>query len=198
MATEEEEEAWQPRKYKADQILPWLYVGGDSYTWDALNEQGIKHIVNVRGGAYPDSTEFPAQNYHIVPLSDYGLSTLADELPKVFKILDAVKRNNQNQSSPDKVLVHCSMGMNRAPTTVIGYLVAQEGWTLLEAFEHVKKHRTQTYPQPNYIKQLRELEVEWKGTASVGDEKIETLFPPMSELIKNAMAQLAEEAEGSN
>ena len=53
-----------------------------------------------------------------------------------------------------RVFVHCSIGKSRSSTVVIAYLMHKFGWSLPEAFQFVKKRRTQAEPNPGFLAQL--------------------------------------------
>ncbi|KAL6073095.1 Dual specificity protein phosphatase 13, variant 2 [Balamuthia mandrillaris] len=121
------------------------------------------------------------------------------------------KKKEQVKQRKEKVLVHCAMGVNRSSTVVIGYLVRHEKWALRKAYEHLvesnyntcttkpnfiqKKRRPQVQPHPEYLKQLRKLEVAWRGSSSVDDELEATLFPPFHLQFSKMLATLSTEEE---
>jgi protein-tyrosine phosphatase len=64
------------------------------------------------------------------------------------------------------VLVNCAVGISRSPSFVIAYLMKTRGWTLEEAFVHVKRARPQIQPNDEFMAQLRVYEMRL-GTRSV-------------------------------
>ncbi|KAF6744671.1 protein-tyrosine phosphatase-like protein [Ephemerocybe angulata] len=66
-----------------------------------------------------------------------------------------------------RILVHCSAGVSRSPTIVVGYLMKQRGMTLREALGCVLSVRPQVLPNPGFLAQLKTLEVELTGMSTV-------------------------------
>jgi len=66
-----------------------------------------------------------------VPVLDFNRDDLRRNLPKCVRILDALLQDGH------KVLVHCSSGVNRAPSVVIAYLHWIKGLALDEAVRRV-------------------------------------------------------------
>eukprot|EP01088_Endostelium_zonatum_P013509 TRINITY_DN28139_c0_g1_i1.p1 TRINITY_DN28139_c0_g1~~TRINITY_DN28139_c0_g1_i1.p1 ORF type:complete len:200 (-),score=34.83 TRINITY_DN28139_c0_g1_i1:183-782(-) len=179
---EEEEIAHKPNKFKTRaksppvQILDWLYLGSEHHAFDVdqLKELQIDYILNVYRGNIEND-----EKVLVVPLCDYGGSSLKNQLPKCFDFLQRVKKQHK------KVLVHCAMGFNRSPTVIIGYLVKHENMTLAEAVELVKSKRD-VRPVPRYLSQLQNLEKDWKNLerSSLTEERIDELFPPIQVLLQ--------------
>ncbi|KAL6073094.1 Dual specificity protein phosphatase 13 [Balamuthia mandrillaris] len=171
------------------EILPWLFLGSQYHAADdaALEQLGITCILNVVGGMYP--SEYDPDRFRMEPLSDYGRDSLEVKLQPCFAFLKQVKQRKE------KVLVHCAMGVNRSSTVVIGYLVRHEKWALRKAYEHLVERRPQVQPHPEYLKQLRKLEVAWRGSSSVDDELEATLFPPFHLQFSKMLATLSTEEE---
>ncbi|KAJ8418206.1 hypothetical protein AAFF_G00139150 [Aldrovandia affinis] len=57
-----------------------------------------------------------------------------------------------------KVLVHCGMGISRAPTIVFAFLMIWENLTLVEAINTVEQHR-HVFPNEGFLDQLRHLDM---------------------------------------
>jgi protein-tyrosine phosphatase len=55
-----------------------------------------------------------------------------------------------------KVLVHCQMGVSRAPTLVMAYLIEYQGMSLPEAYRLVSQNRPIVSPSPALIQSLVE------------------------------------------
>ncbi|KAL0175932.1 hypothetical protein M9458_028262, partial [Cirrhinus mrigala] len=52
------------------------------------------------------------------------------------------------------ILVHCKMGVSRSASTVIAYLMKQQGWALDHALNHVRERRPIVQPNEGFLKQL--------------------------------------------
>jgi len=74
-------------------------------------------------------------SFHHMPVPDGATEVLADRLPAIVTLLvELVARG-------ERVYLHCSAGMNRAPTVAIAYLHVQEGLPLAVARDDVKARR---------------------------------------------------------
>lgn len=56
------------------------------------------------------------------------------------------------------VLVHCEKGISRSPTVVIAYLVARNGWSVVEAFKFAQERRPCVEPNAGFMERLRRFE----------------------------------------
>src|SRR5262249_26844825 len=73
--------------------------------------------------------------FHHMPIPDGATEGLADPLPAIRTLLvELIARG-------ERVYLHCSAGMNRAPTVAIAYLHVQEGLPLAVARDDVKGRR---------------------------------------------------------
>eukprot|EP00386_Alphamonas_edax_P005924 GDKI01019306.1.p1 GENE.GDKI01019306.1~~GDKI01019306.1.p1 ORF type:complete len:431 (+),score=124.57 GDKI01019306.1:104-1294(+) len=52
------------------------------------------------------------------------------------------------------VLVHCSMGMSRSPSIIIGYLMVRKNMSLNQAIDFVKRKRCYIFPNAGFERQL--------------------------------------------
>ena len=59
-----------------------------------------------------------------------------------------------------KVLVHCYAGLSRSVTVIVAYLMQNERMLLDEALRFVKHKRPYAQPNPGFLKQLVEFELE--------------------------------------
>lgn len=102
---------------------------------EQLKDLGITHILNVDDESeclFPD--DFSYLHYKI---EDGGKD------PKIVECFEAATCFvRQALENGDRVLVHCFMGINRSATVAIAVLMNIEGWTLREAYEHVKACRS--------------------------------------------------------
>ena len=153
----------EPLTTEPNHVLPYLRIG--AYR-DALNESYLKSehidfILNVKDSCRYPST--PDVRYLHVPLSDYGDQNLFDEngFETCFTFIESAKEAN------GVCLVHCSQGVNRAPTIVLGYLVAKLKWTLKRAYEHLMQVRPMLSPHEKYFEQLQQLEQQVHGSISL-------------------------------
>jgi len=141
----------------SSEILPFLYLGGErnaSNKTELTLRTHITHILNVAwevANFYPDL--FIYQNYSISDYSDQNISEILD---------DAVLFIESARMSGGRCLVHCVQGISRSATVVIAYLIASEGWSVQTALQFVKERRSLIAPNPGFLQQLQEYEIEWK------------------------------------
>ena len=81
---------------------------------------------------------------------------LEDKLP--LKVIPYFKECIEFIENSDKVLVHCSCGINRSPTFVIAYLIwkTQSGFPKVNNF--VKSRRPCIEPNLGFIRQLQKFD----------------------------------------
>jgi len=128
------------------QILPQLFVGScprspediDLLRWKA----SITAVVNLQTEgdfAYWD-IDWPELEIHYgragmevrrVPVVDFNPDSLRENLPLCVEAVDDLMKDGHT------VYVHCNVGVNRSPSTIIAYLHWIEGRELDEAVDHV-------------------------------------------------------------
>lgn len=132
-----------------DQIAPEIFVGAfpDSTEEVAtLKEAGVTGVLNLQsdddyeylGVAWPAIERLYQEaglEVRRVRIQDFDDTDLRNRLPAAVDVLDEMLRDGHT------VYVHCTAGVNRAPSTVISYLLWVRGWTLQEALEHVQRCR---------------------------------------------------------
>ncbi|XP_069836955.1 dual specificity protein phosphatase 13B-like [Dendropsophus ebraccatus] len=143
-----------------NQVWPRLYLG-DAFTArdkSVLRQLGITHIVNAAYGRYRINTgpEF----YRDLNIDFYGVE--ADDHPH-FNLSEyffpAAQFIGAGLQSPNgRVLVHCAMGISRAASIVLAFLMISEGMSLLDALRSVSEHRDIS-PNPGFLEQLRQLDI---------------------------------------
>lgn len=75
---------------------------------------------------------------------------------------DAHKIIRDSVADGKNVMVHCAAGISRSATLVIAYLMIENGWTMREAYNYVKRKRTIIEPNIGFMKQLQGLEYKLK------------------------------------
>ena len=70
-----------------------------------------------------------------VPILDFNWTDLEQRLPEAVDVLKDLLDDGH------VVFVHCNVGLNRSPTTVVAYLHWFLGYSLEEAERFVRKHR---------------------------------------------------------
>ena len=133
-----------------DRILPELYIGScplNAEDVDRLHrDAGITAILNLQTEddfAFWE-IDWPRLEAHCrelgievlrVPVRDFDVDDLAQNLPAAVQALDELLRQGHT------VYVHCSAGINRAPSTVVAYLHWIRGLELDDAVRRVKTCR---------------------------------------------------------
>ena len=75
-----------------------------------------------------------------IPVRDFDADDLRQNLRRCVATLDELLQQGHT------VYVHCTMGINRSPTTIISYLHWVEGWDLDQAADHVTRcHACEPY-----------------------------------------------------
>ncbi|MEE6518005.1 hypothetical protein FKM82_028681 [Ascaphus truei] len=143
-----------------DQVWPNLYVGD---AWAArnkvlLHELRVTHVLNAAHGRY--NVDTGSKFYQGLPISYLGVEAFDEpsfDLSTYFE--QAANFIKQALDFPGgKVLVHCGMGISRAPTMVLAYLMIHKKMTIVDAIKTVKSHRN-ICPNSGFLSQLRHLEV---------------------------------------
>ncbi|XP_074854171.1 protein phosphatase Slingshot homolog 3 isoform X2 [Carettochelys insculpta] len=133
---------------RPSRIFDHLYLGSE---WNAANleelqRNRISHILNVTREI---DNFFPALfTYMNVRLYDEEASQLLPYWKETYHFISAVRAQDS------RVLVHCKMGVSRSASTVIAYAMKEYGWTLEQAYRHVRERRPIVHPNPSFMRQL--------------------------------------------
>lgn len=113
-----------------------------------LQHHNIKHII----GYYP--VNYDEQKYNImrINLQDIQIANISQYFEPTYKFIDNAVNKNEN------ILVHCHLGVSRASTTVIHYLMKKWNKSFDEVFSYVKGKRPIINPNPGFRKQLKSVE----------------------------------------
>ena len=132
------------------QILPNLFVGSYPKTNDDIGQlkaAGITGILNLQtqedfadhGVEWSEIRAiYFAQRIEVrrVPIRDFDDDELRDKLPEAVRVLAKLLDGGHTG------YVHCNVGVNRSPSTVISCLHWLLDWNLDDAEQHVRKCRT--------------------------------------------------------
>ena len=156
-----------------DQILPNIFLGScpaSSSDIERLkSEFGITAVINVQTDedmAYWETKwadlEAGYQQGGIecrrVPVMDFNPDELRRRLPDCVQALDELLRSGHT------VYVHCNVGMNRSPSTVVAYLHWNQGMTLDEALDFVMQRRS----CDPYLDAIRQATANWAAEGGSG------------------------------
>lgn len=144
-----------------DAVPPGMFVGPYPQTAadvDALADAGATAVFNVqtdediahRGINMDDlNARYNERRVKLIryPIRDFDRDSLA------ARIHGAAHEMNNLISAGDKVYIHCTAGMGRAPAVAVAYLCWVHGYQLGDAIAHVKKHRPVAVPNEPVLRQ---------------------------------------------
>nr|XP_043617318.1 dual specificity protein phosphatase PHS1 [Erigeron canadensis] len=150
---------------KPSLITCGLYIGGalaarSIYT---LQHIGITHIlclcsneIGQSDSQRPDLFEY--QNFSIGDEEDSDISEIFEA---AHQFIDSVEQKG------GKVLVHCFEGRSRSATVVLGYLMMRKNYTLLKAWNILRRVHRRAQPNDGFAKVLLELDRKLHGKVSM-------------------------------
>ncbi|KAH8807891.1 protein-tyrosine phosphatase-like protein [Xylogone sp. PMI_703] len=145
---------------------PSIYVGPLSAASDAafVNSNSITHALSI--GATP-SAQIPGVTYHRLALVDSVTASISKVTDEAVKIIDSVVATES-----EKILIHCSAAVSRSPTIVTAYLMIRQKMLLKEALGRVIIARPTVSPNPNFLRQLKDLEEKLYGCVTLDVEEL--------------------------
>ena len=165
-----------PKQAGADLILePFLYLGPQAAASSLpfLTGKAITYIISLGCPTTltPKHFKDPLKTHLKLPLNDNssGVPIRATVLQAVKFIREAVTSN------PDaRILVHCKAGISRSSTVVAAYLMMEQRMSLRAGLALIIQKRDQACPNPGFLEQLKEMEIELFGleAATVSEAKL--------------------------
>uniref|UniRef100_A0ACB8EMP6 Dual specificity protein phosphatase 9 n=1 Tax=Sphaerodactylus townsendi TaxID=933632 RepID=A0ACB8EMP6_9SAUR len=136
------------------QILPNLYLGSarDSANMGMLAKLGIHYILNVTPNLpnlFEKNGDF---HYKQIPISDHWSQNLSQFFPEAIEFIDEALSRNCG------VLVHCLAGISRSVTVTVAYLMQKFHLSLNDAYDLVKRKKSNISPNFNFMGQLLDFE----------------------------------------
>ncbi|XP_031277233.1 dual specificity protein phosphatase PHS1 isoform X1 [Pistacia vera] len=150
---------------KPSSVTGRLFIGGalaarSVYT---LKHLGITHIlclcsneIGQSDSQYPDLFEY--KNFSISDHEDTNITSIFEE---ASDFIDHVEQIG------GRVLVHCFEGRSRSATLVMAYLMLRKNFTLLEAWNNLKRAHRRAQPNDGFARILLDLDKELHGKVSM-------------------------------
>ncbi|EHB11644.1 Dual specificity protein phosphatase 9, partial [Heterocephalus glaber] len=136
------------------QILPNLYLGSaqDSANLESLAKLGIRYILNVTPNLpnlFEKNGDF---HYKQIPISDHWSQNLSQFFPEAITFIDEALSQNCG------VLVHCLAGVSPLCHVTVAYLMQKLHLSLNDAYDLVKRKKSNISPNFNFMGQLLDFE----------------------------------------
>lgn len=133
---------------KPSRILDYLFLGSEwnAANFEELHKNNVGYILNVTkeiDNFFPECF-----TYMNIRVYDVEATDLLSHWNNTYMFISEARKSGQ------AVLVHCKMGVSRSASTVIAFLMKQQGWTLDEALNHVRERRPIVQPNEGFLKQL--------------------------------------------
>ncbi|KIM48479.1 hypothetical protein M413DRAFT_62827 [Hebeloma cylindrosporum] len=131
-----------------------LYLGpcSSASSIPFLTSNSINHVLSI--GSTP-SPRVDDVTYHRLGLKDSTSSSIASTIDSAIEVIDNALGSNKGRG---RILVHCSAGVSRSPTVVVGYLMKKRGMSPKVALGYVVRARPQVSPNPGFLEQLKAME----------------------------------------
>ncbi|WJX41070.1 Very-long-chain (3R)-3-hydroxyacyl-CoA dehydratase [Trifolium repens] len=142
-----------------------LFIGGAQSARSVYTMQhlGITHIlclctneIGQSDSQFPDL--FTYKNFSVCDTENSDIGVLFDE---ACDFIEDVERGGQ------RVLVHCFEGKSRSVTVLLAYLMLRKNFTLLEAWNAMRKVHRRAQPNDGFAKILQELDHKLHGKVSM-------------------------------
>ncbi|OWM62734.1 hypothetical protein CDL15_Pgr020028 [Punica granatum] len=150
---------------KPSSITNSLFIGGAlaARSVFTLQNLGITHVlclcsneIGQSDSQYPDL--FKYKNFSISDDEDTNIGSVFEE---ACDFIDYVEQTG------GKVLVHCFEGKSRSATLVIAYLMLRKNFTLLEAWNALKRVHRRAQPNDGFARILLDLDKKLHGKVSM-------------------------------
>uniref|UniRef100_A0A8C1AUT2 protein-serine/threonine phosphatase n=1 Tax=Cyprinus carpio carpio TaxID=630221 RepID=A0A8C1AUT2_CYPCA len=143
---------------KPSRILDYLYLGSEwnAANFEELQKNNVGYILNVTkeiDNFFPES-----YSYMNVRVYDVEATDLLSYWNNTYMFISKARCSTHTHTvmvylTPYEIYCLC-MGVSRSASTVIAYLMKQQGWTLDQALNHVRERRSIVQPNEGFLKQL--------------------------------------------
>lgn len=130
-----------------------------------LRKHKINAVLTVAAGTGLHYSTSSIANHEVIPAMDVEYYDLSKHFEQCFDFIEKARKNTN-------VLVHCWAGVSRSATIVIMYLMRKYEFSLDEAHSFVKKKRRQIYPNPGFVRQLKNFEATLRSKRRALEPKI--------------------------
>lgn len=133
---------------KYSRISPSIYIGGQHrpHGWFQLQAEGITAIVNLRAEFDDRKKAIESDHYLHLPVRD-------NHAPSLEQLKRGVIFIKTQISNGGKVYIHCGVGVGRAPTMAVAYLIS-EGMPGDEAWQTIQRVRPFILPTQSQLDQI--------------------------------------------
>ncbi|XP_062406017.1 protein phosphatase Slingshot homolog 3 isoform X2 [Sardina pilchardus] len=175
---------------KPSKILDYLYLGSEwnAANFEELQKNNIGYILNV---TMEIDNFFPGSfTYMNIRVYDVESTDLLPHWKNTYTFINSARQSGQ------AVLVHCKMGVSRSASTVMAYLMKQQGMPLEEALAYVRDRRPIVQPNDGFMQQLQT----YSGILSASKQRHSTLWRRKSRDFRQKSVdgnEGEEESEGS-
>ena len=143
-------------------LPPWLYLGPrSSASKSFITENYITHVLSI--GANP-LAKVDGVTYYRLSISDSSSATISKITDAACEIIDGAIASKEGTG---RILVHCMAGISRSPMVVTAYLMKRKEMTLKGALAQIVRVRPQISPNPGFIQQLKQVEMQLFGSCSL-------------------------------
>eukprot|EP01129_Flabellula_baltica_P014490 TRINITY_DN6943_c0_g1_i1.p1 TRINITY_DN6943_c0_g1~~TRINITY_DN6943_c0_g1_i1.p1 ORF type:complete len:273 (-),score=42.63 TRINITY_DN6943_c0_g1_i1:8-745(-) len=143
---------WIMGRVSISKIDDGLYLGNfKAGQEDVVRAYGIKYIVEVHD-EFKNDQRVEGVEYLSMEFLDRNFVDISEPL---YRAIDFI----QSKASRDgNILVHCSAGVSRSASLVIGYIMASKMMTFDQALAYVVEKRSLVDPNSGFVNCLRKLE----------------------------------------
>ena len=137
---------------KLHKINQNLFMSGYHSAADlkTLKLNQITHVINLTSHYCENlhKTSVSYSNFQLSDNSNFDLTPFLEEITKTIY---------QKIEEGEKVLVHCKMGVSRAPSVIIAYLIKQMRMDFHSAFNFLHQINPKISPNLGYLMQLHKI-----------------------------------------
>jgi len=136
------------------EIMPFLFLGNaqNSRDCDALDKHCIRYVVNVTPNLPNVFEDSGTIQYLQIPITDHWSQNLASFFPAAIHFIDTARERQEG------VLVHCLAGISRSVTITVAYLMYKMSMSLNDAYDFVRRKKSNISPNFNFMGQLLDFE----------------------------------------